>query len=178
MKTNFLIGLLFSLLLFSGITVSADSDGTYVYSVSNNVATITGVADKATFTGSQTIPEKIGDYTVTAISSSAFKDCTGLTSITVPDSITTIGSSAFSGCSALEEMTLPFIGASRTAGSSDGLFGYIFGTSSYTGGIETTQYYYSSSSYNRVHYIPSALKKVTVTDASQLSYGAFYNCTN
>ena len=44
---------------------------------------------------------------VTTIGSSAFRDCSGLTSITIPNSVTTIGSEAFSGCSGLTSVTIP-----------------------------------------------------------------------
>ena len=44
---------------------------------------------------------------VTSIGSSAFRDCVGLTSITIPNSVTSIGSSAFSGCSSLTSVTIP-----------------------------------------------------------------------
>ena len=37
----------------------------------------------------------------------AFSGCSGLTSITIPNSVTTIGSSAFSGCSGLTSITIP-----------------------------------------------------------------------
>lgn len=37
-------------------------------------------------------------YTVTSIGSSAFEECSSLTSVTIPNSVTNIGSSAFSGC--------------------------------------------------------------------------------
>ncbi|MDR0473520.1 MAG: leucine-rich repeat domain-containing protein [Treponema sp.] len=36
----------------------------------------------------------------------AFQNCTGLTDITIPDSITSIGSRAFLGCSSLESFTI------------------------------------------------------------------------
>ncbi len=44
---------------------------------------------------------------VTSIGASAFSDCTGLTSITIPDSVYSIGSNAFNGCSNLTSIVTP-----------------------------------------------------------------------
>ena len=44
---------------------------------------------------------------VTNIGDSAFKYCSGLTSVTIPDGVTSIGNSAFSGCSGLTSVTIP-----------------------------------------------------------------------
>ncbi len=48
----------------------------------------------------------IGDY-VTSIGSSAFRDCRGLTSVTIPNKVTNIGERAFYGCSGLTSVTIP-----------------------------------------------------------------------
>ncbi|MBQ7407207.1 MAG: leucine-rich repeat protein, partial [Clostridia bacterium] len=92
--------------LFGG---SSSIDNAYCVPESLKTVIITGgfnIGDSA-FKGctgltSITIPDS-----VTTIGDSAFKGCTGLTSITIPDSVTTIGNSAFSGCSGLTSITIP-----------------------------------------------------------------------
>ena len=46
-------------------------------------------------------------YSVTSIGRSAFRDCSSLTSVTIPNSVTSIGNKAFSGCSSLTSVTIP-----------------------------------------------------------------------
>ncbi|MBE6382072.1 MAG: hypothetical protein E7049_03540 [Lentisphaerae bacterium] len=157
------------------------SIGSYAFSGCSGLTSVT-IGNSVTSIGScafsgcsgltsVTIPDS-----VTSIGSDAFSYCRALTSVTIPDSVTSIGSAAFDGCSGLEEITLPFVGSMRgNTGSLSALFGYIFGTWSYTGGTATRQYY-SSSGYG-TYYIPSNLKKVVVTDETTLGYGAFYNCS-
>ena len=46
-------------------------------------------------------------YTVTSIGKSAFKECSDLTSVTIPNSVTEIGMYAFEYCSSLTSVTIP-----------------------------------------------------------------------
>lgn len=61
--------------------------------------------------GSVTIPSNVTysgkTYKVTAISDYTFCECTGLTSVTIPNTVTSIGALAFSGCSGLTTITIP-----------------------------------------------------------------------
>ena len=63
------------------------------------------------YSGSITIPKKVkcnGEkYRVTAIGRSAFLNCAGLTSVTIPSSVTTIGEETFMYCTSLTSVTIP-----------------------------------------------------------------------
>ena len=53
------------------------------------------------------IPIEIDGKFVTSIGKEAFFNCTGLTEITIPDSVTSIEDYAFSNCTSLTEITIP-----------------------------------------------------------------------
>ena len=76
---------------------------TWSYSVDNGDATITGVSPAK---GDITIPASIGNNRVTRIGEGAFFSCSGLTSVTIPDSVTSIGDRAFSDCRGLTGVTI------------------------------------------------------------------------
>ena len=108
-----------------------------------------------------------------SIGESSFEHNSGLTSIEIPNSVQSIGREAFYGCTSLVSITLPFVGYSRTTTSGyTSAFGYIFGYT--TSGSSTYCYHqYSGSDYYNF-YVPTSLKTVTITDATQIPAGAFY----
>lgn len=54
-----------------------------------------------------TIPDTVDGQSVTALASGCFRDCTGLTTIILPEKLTAIGPDAFSGCDRLRGLYLP-----------------------------------------------------------------------
>jgi len=63
------------------------------------------------YSGEMTIPSSVycngKTYPVTTIGKYAFRSCSGLTSITIPNSVTTIGNSAFNRCTQLSSIQMP-----------------------------------------------------------------------
>lgn len=104
--------LLFVMMLLP-IMASADAveiDGIYYNLITKaKIAEVTSNPNK--YSGSVIIPEKVtyngNEYNVTSIGKLAFRYCSGMTSVSIPNSVTSIGSSAFSGCSGLTSVTLP-----------------------------------------------------------------------
>ena len=62
------------------------------------------------YAGSEVIPESVTyngkTYSVTSIGFYAFRDCTGLTGVVIPNSVTSIGYDAFEGCSGLTSVEI------------------------------------------------------------------------
>ena len=63
------------------------------------------------YEGNITIPASVVydgvTYSVTTIGGAAFSDCSGLTSVTIPDGVTSIGDQSFYKCSGLTSVTIP-----------------------------------------------------------------------
>ena len=124
------------------------------------------------YQGNVAIPEEVTYMNrtrkVTSIGGSAFYDCTGLTSVTIPNSVTSIGGSAFNGCSGLTSVTIP--NSVTSIGKS--AFYYCSGLTSVTipnsvTSIGSTAFYYCSS-----------LTSVTIPNSvTSIGAEAFANCS-
>lgn len=131
-------------------------------------ASIVGYAGLAT-SHNVKIPEKIGERNVTSIGKEAFKACTAMSSIELPNTLTQIDSYAFVGCSNLESVVIP---ASVT---SIGAFAFQGCTSLKTvvfAGTDVTvigEFAFEGCSKLETVVLPEGLKTI--------ERGAFYECS-
>lgn len=82
----------------------------YKLNSSTKEATVTSLSGSGKYTGHIAIPSSITvngtEYSVTSIGKSAFQECIGLTSLTIPNSVTSIGDYAFENCSGLTSTSI------------------------------------------------------------------------
>jgi len=94
-------------LLLTLVTFAQTEVGGIYYTFSGTEATV--VSGTNQYTGDVIIPPSVSsggeNYSVTSIGELAFYNCSGLTSIDIPNSVTSIGSSTFYGCSGLTSVT-------------------------------------------------------------------------
>lgn len=112
MKKHFLV-LLISLVSIQLMAHDIEVDGIY-YNFNSDGVSVTYEGDSYTsakYTGELIIPATINYegkvYDVTSIVDHSFYNCSGLTSVSIPNSVTSIGSHAFDGCSGLTSVTVP-----------------------------------------------------------------------
>ena len=98
-----LIGLLLMPLMVLSDEIKI-GDVTWSFTVVNDKATVTG-ADPSL--GAIEIPSTLNGYLVRSVGDYAFADCSGLTSVTIPEGVTNIGYYAFCYCSGLTTVTIP-----------------------------------------------------------------------
>ena len=110
-----------ALLLLCATVVSAHDitiDGVHYNIVGDNELEVTyygddcyNVPEEYKYQGDLTISKKVVHggviFTVTSIGDFAFKECFGLTSVTIGNSVTSIGDGAFQGCYELTSITIP-----------------------------------------------------------------------
>ena len=87
------------------LTFTATSKAELLFSSNGRAITITGSKPEAL--GVLIIPTTINNLPVTSIGDGAFAYCSGLTSVTLPNSLTSIGQKAFAECSGLTSVNIP-----------------------------------------------------------------------
>ena len=86
--------------MVDGIAYSTNADGTSVTVTSGgNYSDAVIIPAEVTYEGIT--------YSVTAIGNSAFKNCSGLSAVIIPNTVTSIGTNAFSNCSNLTFVAIP-----------------------------------------------------------------------
>ena len=123
------------------------------------------------YQGNVVIPEEVNYMNitrkVTCILGSAFRSCSNLTSVTIPNSVTSIGSSAFGVCSGLTSVTIP----NSVTSIGDGAFECCSGLTSVTipNGVTSIERY--------AFFGCSSLTSVTIPNSvTSIGWRAFSGC--
>ena len=133
----------------------------------NGEATITGYIGRINL--NLTIPSELDGIPITSIGDRAFRSCTSLKSITIPDSVTSIGGSAFDNCTRLASITIP----DSVTSIGDSAFCYCESLASITIPDSVT----SISSW--AFYNCTSLASITIPDSvTSIGSWAFYNYYN
>ena len=96
-----------STIIFLPTAANAETYGTYGDLEYTNYGDHIEITDCNQEAISVNIPAEIDGLPVTSIGEGAFYDCTGLTDITIPNSVTSIGDYAFDWCYSLTNITIP-----------------------------------------------------------------------
>lgn len=162
-----------TLLLALGCTLSASAltyeyNGiTYDLDPETEKATVTYASPSYnSYSGAVVIPQLVLDskntnYVVTAVGSNAFRNCTGLTSISLPVTVESIDSYAFYGCTSLTSLTLPKLLSSIGTHAFDGCAGITSVTMPTMGELETiSDYAFANCSSLEAITLPSGVTSI------------------
>ena len=124
------------------------------------------------YSGTVTIPESVSynekTYSVTSIGNWAFAECSGLTSVTIPNGVKSIGNNAFYCCSGLTSVTIP----NSVTSIGDYAFDECSGLTSITIPNSVTSIGHRTFSYCR------GLTSVTIPNSvTSIGMYAFYRCS-
>ena len=179
-RTFFILTAFFALLSSSIPSLAYDCKVDNIYYNLNNddkTASVTYMGlytsdNKDAYVGNFIIPESITysgtTYSVTSIGDNAFRDCSGLTSVTIPNSVTSIGDGAFAFCSGLTSVTIP----NSVTSIGEGVF---FDCS----GLTTMTIPNSVTSIGKFSFYGcSGLTSVTIPNSvTSIGHDAFYRCS-
>ncbi len=134
---------------------------------------------------------------IKSVGSYAFKECHGMTSCTIPDSVESMGDCIFNCCLNLEKVTLPFAGPTKDKDVSP-ILNTIFGYFYFDGGKTSREYEEYKGKFNSIiykpggpdheitngylsieheSYIPTKFKEVEITGGYQIPENGFSYCS-
>lgn len=162
-----------TLLLALGCTISTNAltyeyNGiTYDLDPETETATVTYASPSYnSYSGAVEIPQLVLDskntnYVVAAVGSNAFRNCTGLTSISLPVTVESIDSYAFYGCTSLTSLTLPKLLSSIGTHAFDGCAGITSVTMPTMGELEViSDYAFANCSSLEAITLPSGITTI------------------
>ena len=170
------------MLLCASMAASAQDtfcyQGIYYMITDYNTVAVTSSPDNS-YSGTIDIPSSVSTkvyfygqeydeyYQVTSIGEGAFRDCSGLHQVNLPNSIYSIGRNAFYNCTGLTSITLP--SSLEVIGQS--AFGYctLLTSIEIPNSVETMDW--------NAFYCCTGLTHVSISNSLSSLYGTFYGCT-
>ena len=151
------------------VDVYFDASPALYFVFDESTGTVTGLTDEGKTATELVIPSTINGVAVTSIGQNAFKGCTTLASVTIPEGVTSIGYSAFNGCESLTSVTIPEGVTSIGA--------WAFGSCTSLTNVNISEGVTSIGEY--AFQSCTALTSVTIPEGvTSIGYSAFKRCTS